>query len=819
MKRQRFWIPLILVGAIVLQGLASPTGSFRTYQQVVVTDGDEEDDWDEDMPDFSLWSKDSLQQYSDSMLKLLQDSVEFDFIRVETNDTIQEKVDSVYREMFLADSLARAKSEFEKEFATWSKKEQKKWIYENVKLPAEMHRLDSINARKDSLKAIKDSIAEATPRILESPFVPDSLKYKRLLLMTQDKHFGDFKFHKQDTSYNAHYYDYPFFRQDVNATWQGNAGSAVQLYSAPKREEEENAIFFTPYRSWSYTPANLPIYNTKTPYTELGYWGTLLSGQDKEEINLRLLTTQNITPASNITFELNKYGGGGMMMKSTTANYNLALSTSYLGKRYSMHAGWLHDKLTKTENGGIRDNMWIRDTSVASREIEVNLAKAENIISRNTLFIHHNYRIPFGNDSLTTAFVGHQTEWNLYNKNYTDEISDEYGRKFYNNQFYINDRKSSDTLRTMRLDNKVYLRLQPWKADAPLSKIDVGIGDKLLSYHDVYNVPELYSRKLYQNSVYAYAGLRGKVKKYFDWDAGGQLFFAGAQAGDFNVDANMQFNFFPFRRNRNSPLSVGVHFHTDLTEPDHYQQQIYTNHYRWENHFAKESNTRISANLNIPAWRLDAEVTYSILANKIYYDTLGIVRQRSGAMNVLTASLRKDFTLWWFHFDNRLLLQFSSDQSVVPVPLLALNLRWYFQFPVVKNVLTMQLGANCLYNTLWQMPAFNPELSVFYNQNKEQYGNCPYFDVFLNMQWKRACIFIKCENVGEGAPCKVKDYFTAHNYIHTQRTVKFGIYWPFYVQPKHVHVHHHEDGHNHGHADGKGMTTSPGRSAQGRLSR
>ncbi|MBQ0096967.1 MAG: putative porin [Bacteroidales bacterium] len=790
---RNIWLVLGLAAFVVIQCLAAPVGRPVFMHQIFDEEGD--------TIDISLWSADSLSNFADSLLMASQDSVRNEFLFIEVNDTIQEKVDSVFREIFVRDSLEQARIAFEKKFAAMSKKEQKKWIYENVTLPAQIHMADSIMAVKDSLQAIRDSIIENTPRILDTPFIPDSLHYKRIVLMKQDTRFGDISFHKLDTTFNAHFYDYPFFRQDVNATWQGIAGSAVQPYTFHKREEEENAIFFTPYRSWTYTPSNVPMYNTKTPYTELGYWGTLLSGQDKEEINLRLLTTQNITPAANITFELNKYGGGGMLMKSTTAGYDMALTTSYMGKRYNVHAGWLHDKITRIENGGIRDNMWIRDTVVQSREILVNLSEAENTIKRNTLFLNHSLRIPFGSDSLTTAFVGHTTEWNVYTKYYTDNITDDFGRKFYNNNFFINPSKSADTLRTMRLDNKFFLRLQPWKENSALSRIDVGIGDKLLSYADCINDSTGFSRKTYENNIYAYAGLKGMFKQYFNWGANAQFYFAGRQAGDFNVDANIGINLYPFRKHRNSPLSLGAHFHTDLTSPDHYEQRILTNHYRWDNDFNRKSNTRIGVTLDIPVWNLDADISYSLLTGRIYYDSTGMISQFTDAMNVLSASLRKEFKLWWFHLDNRILFQMSSNQDVIPVPMLSLNLRYYFEFPVVKNVLKMQLGANGLFTTKWHMPGFNPNVGVFFNQTQETYGACPYIDVFLNMQWKRACIFIKCENINQGAPMDSKDYFTAHNYIHTQRCVKFGIYWPFYVQPnRHIHGSS-SDGHGHDHGN------------------
>jgi len=101
----------------------------------------------------------------------------------------------------------------------------------------------------------------------------------------------------------------------------------------------------------------------------------------------------------------------------------------------------------------------------------------------------------------------------------------------------------------------------------------------------------------------------------------------------------------------------------------------------------------------------------------------------------------------------------------------------------VKNVMQMQIGANGTYTTEWYAPAYNPVLGVFHNQDERKYGNCPYIDAFVNIQWKKASIFIKAVNVNMGWPNKSADYFSAAGYIAPQRAIKFGITWPFWVRP------------------------------------
>ena len=265
----------------------------------------------------------------------------------------------------------------------------------------------------------------------------------------------------------------------------------------------------------------------------------------------------------------------------------------------------------------------------------------------------------------------------------------------------------------------------------------------------------------------------------------------GQDSGDFAVQANAGFSVFPFRRARKSPLTVTAHFESTLENPTFYQQHLNLNHYSWDNEFGKISTTRLEGHIDIPYWRLSADVGYALLAGNLYYGTDGVIRQNTSAMSVLSAQLRKEFKIGPAHLDHRALFQLSSNPDILPLPAVALNFRYYFEFVVQRNeqrqtVMTMQVGADAYFNTAWYSPAWNPNLGVFHNQTDRLYNNGPWFDIFVNVQWKRACVFIKYQNAGLGWPLLHPDYFSADRYIITQNGMdglKFGIFWPFYTQP------------------------------------
>ena len=171
---------------------------------------------------------------------------------------------------------------------------------------------------------------------------------------------------------------------------------------------------------------------------------------------------------------------------------------------------------------------------------------------------------------------------------------------------------------------------------------------------------------------------------------------------------------------------------------------------------------------------------YAIITDMLYYDETATICQATSPMHVLSAYLTEDIKLGPLHLDHRVLYQTTSDATVLPLPKLTLNLRYYIQFPVVRNVMTMQIGANGIMYTKYHLQAYEPDLGVFYNQNIQEWGNNPYVDAFVNIQWKNACLFAKYCNVLH--PFTKGDYFSAFNYIRPTDLFKFGLYWPFYVK-------------------------------------
>jgi len=642
---------------------------------------------------------------------------------------------------------------------------------------------------KERKKAYRDSVIENTPRILETFVLPDSLYYERGLRWTFSQDNNKIKLEKIDTNFNYHYFDLPIYKKDVDAVYLGVPGSATMYSNYFNREDFDIAPFFTPYMAYSYTPETMPMYNVKSPYTILSYWGNPFGATTREESDLNLLSTQNITPELNLSFAYQRYGGNGMLINERTDNRTFSISSNYLGKRYEMHFGYMGQTVRRTENGGVQDVFWVCDTTVDSKSIEVNLSSASTVLKRRTLFLTQSLAVPMNffrknRDSLavgqgTVMYLGHSFELSNYNKMYADEISASsvHEREFYRDEFNIYNTSSHDSLAVRRLENKFFLQLQPFAPDAVVSTIHGGIGLQALKLYS-FNPNNFVAgaTTVNQFNTYAYGGVDGMIKKYFAWDASAKLNLTGYYAGDLSLEGNAKFSFYPIR----DGIHLDAHIESATKTPHPFLKSVYFNHHVWDKDLARYSESRVTGLLSIPRLNFSAFAGYALITNMPYYNESAEICQSEAPVSVLSAYVTENIKLGPLHLDNRVLYQVSSDSSVLPLPMLTLNLRYYVQFPIVKNVMDMQIGANGIMYTKYNLPAYEPDLGVFYNQSSEEWGNNPYVDAFVNIQWKRACVFVKYCNVLN--TFTHGDYFSALNYIRPTSALKFGIYWPFYVE-------------------------------------
>lgn len=591
-----------------------------------------------------------------------------------------------------------------------------------------------------------------------------------------------------DTTINDHRVDFPFYKKDMGATYLGVSGSAALTLDYFQRPVHEFMYPLATYDAYRLTPDNIQFYNTRAPYTRFIYNGTLFTSQTFDQTDIEVLHTQNITPEWNMGLMYRRYGARGLLQNEATDTRTFTLFTSYSGKRYAAHAGYIFNRSENKHNGGVSNDGDVRDTLMDARVIPVNLQQAAEKAASNTFFLTHSYGIPLNffrkdADSLragegTMVYFGNSMEYTTAYRNYTDAIAltDSTGRDYYRNVFNIDSTMSRDTMHTSLFDARIFTSLQPFAPDFIISKIEGGIGYRYLSNY--FFKPDDYLRPINnatQNNVYVYANALGVFRRYLSWSAFVRYDVTGFNKNDLFFKADASLSIFP--------LPKGIHlrgsFSIDLHTPDYFLQHYYSNHLMWNNAFNQTIENKIQVSLDVPDWKTSLSFGHALLSSPVVFDTLATPVQYNEAVSIFSATLKNSFQFWLFHLDTRLLFQYSSHQHIVPLPLVSANAAFYSEFELVKKVLLMQLGVDAYYNTKYYAYGYNPAAGAFHLQDKREIGNFPYIDVFVNMKWKRATIFIKYLNLGQ--EWGNKDYFSALHYIRPQHVIKIGIAWPFYL--------------------------------------
>jgi len=643
--------------------------------------------------------------------------------------------------------------------------------------------VDTVAAKNGkSPKIERDTSA---PRVLETHLFNEEVKRQWLFTWLHNRYTNALELQRFDTLINDRFRDYPFLQRDAGANYLGTVGSAVILHNYFKRQSNDYFYYLTPYLEYALTPENSPFYNTKKPYVRFDYAGTLFGNASFEEGNVGILVSANLLPQWNWSIRYRHFGTRGMLSNEATDNNAFTLTTSYSGTRYNAHAGFIYNGWNNRENGGVVDDRNVLDTVMDMRVIDVALKSASSNINHYSFFVTQSYGVPlnfFRNDSTikddgTAIYFGHSGEYTTVARAYADQIAagDTLGQRYYGNRFYINPTNSRDSMRSLLFDNKLFVTIQPWSSSFIISQVTGGVGYSFLSNYSFR--PEFYvspTQNETQHNLYLYGAAKGEFSRYFYWNAFARYDFAGYTQNDIRINGNVGLSIYPLRG--------GIHFTGNVLfqakQPDYFLNNTYANHFIWQNDFDKTLETRIGAKVTIPNWQLEAGFDYSLLSQYVYFDDDAKPVQDNGEISVLAVHVKKNFKLWLFRFDHRALLQVSSNQAVLPLPLVSANFTYYLQGELVKNVLTAQLGVDAYYNTPYYAYAYNPGSGNFHTQQVREIGNYPFLDAFVNMKWKHATIFVKMVNVAEGWPHR--DYFSALHYIRTQSVFKLGISWNFY---------------------------------------
>lgn len=581
---------------------------------------------------------------------------------------------------------------------------------------------------------------------------------------------------------NFHEFTTPVYKKTIASEWLGNLGLPSQSAIFYQRKQTDfigDFLFRHSFYDQYIGVSDALFYNTKRPYSNITYASGGLTDQEEDHLTAGLSINANKKLNFGIYADY-KYGRGSYYNQSTD-DLNGYLNGSYRGEKYSIYFLAGLNNFKQFENGGILSDS-LMGTVDEPDNIPVKLSNTWTDYRSFYFWVNQQYNIgqerQDPNDTEITTFVplmtiGYSTKYEYSRRKY-------YERSITNNIFennYYSDTMSKDTCSQHFFKNVVSLTFnegyKDWMvfslrafAEADLEQNRFQIADTLYAHHNQALVAvggEIFRRK--GNTQF---GVLGKVLVL-----GRDNRMAFDISGDFNTKIKLKDDL---------NLHISALGHIKSTNPSYFTEHFYSNHYIWENQFNNTWSARGYGEIGIPYKYCDIKIGagWQGLKNYIYFNEEALPTQdNEHFIQIINADLQLNLSAWLLHWDNKVSFQYVNEPSLVPLPMISAYSNFYFRHSFFKDdILTVQIGVDCRYNTAYYANAYNPTLGVFHLQNEKLIGNYPLMNVYVNIHLKQFRVYLMCYNLS--AAWMEPTYFTVPNYPLNPIMFKFGLSWNFY---------------------------------------
>lgn len=572
-------------------------------------------------------------------------------------------------------------------------------------------------------------------------------------------------------------------------------------------------------------PENITFYQVQRPYTLLAYHSSL----DKD-YQVHVTHTQNINERWNIALDYHLFSPEGVYANSSAVDHLLDINTNYYSpdSRYQLRAGWLWQRFSLGENGGLsNDSLFIHNSSSKPGGYPVVSTSASSRTTDHTLFVNQSYN------------TVRQVPW-------------------YRERIVLSPSDTADRLDTVRLIDTLYpsepkvlntgvfgLNMQYDRHKYRGVALPAGSFDSLLTHTlgaTLFWTNDAYLDRRTPSSTSGNADdTVGKSPSFGHWPQGTNplkvtlglrpsITVSDLDTSLYAPARYIRTALYPFAHVVAAPWQKSQLALLAECEPFHQE-------YNLDLRFDYRPDERNSLILRGSAKRQDAYLLYHILPQATIPGTADVPVSKALAsdnsplttvpqMQLLRAEAEYDFRdllrfrlaaahiqsnpylsksssgqlqvgntaaggqllqasvalrlqpCSWLHLHTQQLLQHSTN-DVVRVPLWASKNSLFADFHLFHRALRTQVGVDLRYHTSFLADAYDPSLGIFYRQDDTPVGNYLYADFFINLQVKRASIYLKAGHINSFLESEAH-YFSIPHYPENPFALLYGIVWQFF---------------------------------------
>lgn len=580
-----------------------------------------------------------------------------------------------------------------------------------------------------------------------------------------------------DTSIvNMQRYNFPA-RNDYTYYDQGNVGTPLNSFfyvfpSTLGKRLGQDAMdpHIVPEDKFKY-------YNTRSPYSDW-YYAQGGSGRAVLDINM----SQNVTPNFNIGFRYFRLSSRFMLgqrpqqrnnLQGQTENFHLHTNFTSNNNRYKLLAHFNANTQKIQESGGVDLDILLNDTTgiydlfePENRGIVANRLQGVNTLSiTRSAYLYHQFSV-FDSSSLLQVF--NDIKATTYQYQYRDINAND------NTNFYPLELPTdlTETFHQIRFE-----------------EIDVRYGGKGRIGNLFYS-GWLRTRQYAQSTEYEVEGndepnslipITLESDRFFG--AQGSFFF-GKDSSFVYTKANLKFE---NQLNGSGNLMKAkltnrlfdATFQRGSYAPTQMQSYYVGDIFEWTNpDFVNQEAQRIELGVNLPSKKFNVRLSanQTSLSNHIIFDTLALPVQIDSTLTYQQLGLDFDIKTGHFRHIGKVLYTTTADSSVLRMPEWLINYQVFLEKDFFDKAIYAQIGMDFHWNSKVFSYGYMPVTQQFHLQDRYEAGDYLQADFFINFRINRVRMFIKVNNVLQGAFSK-KGYYVSPHYMAQPREFEFGVRW------------------------------------------
>ena len=547
----------------------------------------------------------------------------------------------------------------------------------------------------------------------------------------------------------------------------------------------------TPY---VVTPQQQRYFNTTTPFSTVAYKKGFVTGHEENDIHF--LFTGNLGRKTNLGVEMDYLNSVGHYANTAGKAYRGSVWGSYDGDHYTMHAALSWTQMSAFDNGGLRDvNDLLSSLNPEDIPVRMNAMFGYRYISG---YLHNQYAVTLDreyHDSIEVVEDGVKTkkdtikieyiplmtfshifETNNSNRRYLEKTA---SQGFYDTTYYDQSR-TSDTTDVLTIRNTVAVTF----CEAFNTKLKFGATVFAMNEcqrHLTDSVPydSIYDYR-WTNNTYIGGALHKHSGSHVLYTIDGQVCLVGYKIGEFDVEGKMKTK---FQTGKNT-LFINARAYAKSEAPSPYLQHFRSNHLMWDNAFKFTYRFLGGITIAYPTQWIKPSIDFSFenQTRPIYVSAADWKpKQYEGSVQVFTGDVGLDITTPWINLENRVVIQHTTNDSVLPVPLAILQHRLYYHGTWFK-ALDAQIGIDLRYFTRYHAPVLCPETGMFANQQQTMVGNYPWMNVYANFYVRSIHLrfFAQYQHFNYLFMNQNINYLTMPNYPTNRDVFRAGVAWHFY---------------------------------------